>query len=1156
MTVAAAQQRKQAVTPQSISVSEVMMQDVVAAAGIPVAAGSDRPIAPFRNPFRGRTRDPSTGQWTGPRLEALVLTETEGQRSVLHLAKDPAATHGWEVSPVFAGHQPVEIAVADFRDQLVCLFLEGGQMYRAVMGEGATWSEPEQLQVDAGHLTGLSLTYGPDGFPVMYASDSDSETGRMVQVIGNRVRTSIAPGVPLRGRRSAYSGSPDNPSEEWMVSAAPALGGRNAVVVSSHQLGTGDLRAYRRAVPTEKRVRQMLAGLSTARGAPWFLLLYEDGMLATLRAGLRDRPDEDFVRPLSDSWTSRDVRFRSAMVRSGREQWGGGMRSFRDIYAVDERDRLWIIRQDRQNPWASDMDPPQFCPPVPVDQGVGGVAVTGEPVEEASVFSYGSADHLLRLELQDPRTRMWREVDVLPPAGATLTEVVSHRVEAVVRGVDGTPVPHQAVTLATSGAASECEIWQDPQRSQASVDRPADGAGGAAGPGPRMFTVTAEGVRLCTDAAGRVVFSVRADALATPELTLTAGEVSTRVRPGESVLRYLSGNGTLRETHPDGPLPQFTEDGAALSPLNPEVDVDTRRAAARWIRTAAHSGLNSAPGAAEFAPGLETDGTADLAFGPWDAFTHWAGDVWRGIRNSVVAVEGWVIEGGALVVKGVTWLGEEFVKGGRLLIAGMQQAAHALAALFGKVVDDVRKAIDWLKAVFDFGAIWRTKQAFEQGLIRFLPLVAQQLDGVQQKVDPWLEQSKEQLNDLLDKAQQGYGRYRLGSATQAGTPGDALRQHTAHPQVGWLMDKLHANPPRTVPFDASDQLSTEWQQFRNNLSNLEHDGRQIVDALDQLGRDVIRGGRPAQQNVGDVLKLLRGGADALLDGGRTILDGLAGLAKAGLAGINDLLTATLPVPAPLRAVWSWIVRGAGGDPESERLTLASLLSLLAAMPVTVVHKLVKDGAEPFPDGRLPLLDAPSAVVGAQAGEKECLFVAGILQALSYMPALTSDALGPAAPTWLTVVGIVWSGLILLLANIAFVSALLKGAVGSIRGAISAIVVAELIQLVVGVVLYSFTAIAAAFAALKRFAPLALTGLGVLGLMYYVYKVAENKFPNVGTVIGGALTSLTTLTAFLNFEAIRDSEYALPAKVTVDAIGNISGGVLIAVNAGPLTDAQA
>ncbi|MEU9499786.1 hypothetical protein [Streptomyces sp. NPDC048196] len=47
------------------------------------------------------------------------------------------------------------------------------------------------------------------------------------------------------------------------------------------------------------------------------------------------------------------------------------MRSFWDIYAVDERDRLWIIRQDRQNPWACDMDHPQFCPPVPVDQGVG-----------------------------------------------------------------------------------------------------------------------------------------------------------------------------------------------------------------------------------------------------------------------------------------------------------------------------------------------------------------------------------------------------------------------------------------------------------------------------------------------------------------------------------------------------------------------------------------------------------------------------------------------------------------------------------------------------------------------------------------------------------------------------------------------------------------
>ena len=33
--------------------------------------------------------------------------------------------------------------------------------------------------------------------------------------------------------------------------------------------------------------------------------------------------------------------------------------------------------------------------------------------------------------------------------------------------------------------------------------------------------------------------------------------------------------------------------------------------------------------------------------------------------------------------------------------------------MFQAIAADIEQVLDWLKALFDFGAIWRTKQAFE-----------------------------------------------------------------------------------------------------------------------------------------------------------------------------------------------------------------------------------------------------------------------------------------------------------------------------------------------------------------------------------------------------------------------------------------------------------
>ncbi|MFF8611014.1 hypothetical protein ACF06X_34490 [Streptomyces sp. NPDC015346] len=1020
-------------------------------------------------------------------------------------------------------------------------------MYTAALNSangGETWHAPQQVHTSMEGLFGLAVTYREDGAPLASAMHGSGERALLHYVPASgwqQHRTTFS--FDTSKGQVAYAGG--SGGEEWIF-AATATGDRE-VKVARHRIDPPPAKApFPQRVAFGSTVRQVLSGLSTHGSVGHFLVLLVDGSLSLITVHA-DEHTPVTMTPLEAAGNGTGVTFRSVEVRAGRETTASGTGGFWDIYAVDTTDRLWVIRQDRK----TGPSHPRFCPPVPVAHGVGRAMVGAEQDAETSLFTYGKADRLLRLETQDPFTRMWREVDVLPPSGGTAVETVVHRVEARVTNPRGAPLPGKKVTVSVPAGASRCEIyWHDDNTHQGvGLQNQADGGL------PRMLTVTADGQDLSTDASGRLVFWLRADGLATGELNLTVDTVTERVRPGQNVLTYLSGRGTLRETDPRRPNlpPRFTADGKTLQHLGTAENEETRKTAAAWMMKVAQEGLKSAPQGIVPAPEAQV---LDQPQSPgrddpqgWDTFTHWAADVWQGIKRGAIQVKDWAVQGSQLIVNGVTWLGKEFVTGAQLAIAGMQQAGHALAALFDKVGAALKTAIDWLKTLLDFPAMWRTKKAFEQGVSALFPALANKVTGWQKAADTWLATEKAQLEAALRDAKERYGGHKLGEGFGDGTPPHALRQHTTNPQATWLWDKVRQAPPEETTFTTSGELQKAWKQFSQNLQELEQGGVSVGQTLQEAGKDLLENA-PAERTVTDIITL----AQELINTGfslcKMVVDGISGLVKAALAGIRDVLTAPLPVPSVLKTLWSWVVSAAGGEPDKEPLTLLSLLSLLAAVPVTIVYKLANSNTEPFPDGKLPDLSTRDAAARARGAEL-CMQISGIVTAVSVITAVAGDALGDATPSLVSGFSFILTAATLVLGNWALVSGTVES-LGVLPSALFAGVFALFAGALIARVL-SVGTLSGAWSAFTRVLPLVVTVLGVVALAYCLYRVAKDVFPEpkVATILAGVLGTLSAVTAALNFDSFRN-EYTTPAKIAIDSTFIPASGVLIAVYAGPLT----
>lgn len=1147
--------------------TSVMSQDVVTTAAIPVNATSAAPVAPFTNAFSGHA-------------EALVLANLaagggardtrvagDARPQLCHVTRDSSAAAGWRLQPLFGGITANEVASATayagtssaasvgfFSD-------ESGLSFTQLGSDGATWADP--LSIGQGAIANLKVAYSPAGRVVLYGN---SPTGDLLtayqETIGGPFVTSTCAmqGGLIQGDFHLCLTDEASWTLVANVNGAPS--------VYTGVVGAANYSSIEQVTQFQGTLTHIALGYwNSSRNTLMFLLVDDDNALHVWSANATT--STPVVQPIPNSKVTRAAGHVSTDQTL-------------HVYSIDHEMKLWVLHQDHERPWNDD-GTPHWSPYIPLDKEVATVVSDTNPADAPSLFACAAADYSLRLHVRDANTGMWKSGPVLQHAEQAF-EIVRFRTEVTIYDASGVALSGYAVTLASAEGASAAEISVGGMHYAVDSDTP---------------------VTLQTDHTGKLTMAVVTNAgMATPSLTLQAEGLAAplTIQAAAPVHNYLAGLAPLNPTNPGGALPIFDEaggtlaaatvNGRALAPGAQGKDNSTLAGvAAQAIQQTALVGTGQTPkGVAGYSfsvsgprgPRFElhrtpaeveavcarllgrtgagaTDGSgAAAAAGElgsvWNDVKKWAGDVLEGIKNGLIKIADALVDAATQVASFSATIGDLIVKGVQLALKGIEQAAHFIAGVFASVEAALADVLDWLKAMFDFSAIWRTKKVFEDGLLALPLYLKRLLDTAQTGANTWFKDKESEVDTAFEKMKASFAGKSFGDlqgfpapgqppSSQTKVGGNATQADlTGNVHHNWFQDKVSANAPSDFGVSPDQDVAGMWESISPQIMASATDFLAAAKDFEQGFSSTIQDPKSfGSVAIPDFLD----GIKNLIDAGLELCDAIVTIfikvAKLAMDGVETLLATPLNF-GPLNTLWKWIAAQAG-DPSDDQLTLGAVLALMLAFPATVAYKLIEGAdAEPFPDGKSPWGSSAAGLragAGAGAGAGEMPESARVLSAILQMgyaiPANISDVLGPTAPMQLSIFMLGLSGLIWVLANGMPDPAILAAGI-----------TAPILVVSVG---------AAVWGTLRKFIQ-AIKSLGgnlindaliVVFALYGVGRivlVALSKVTDDLQLIAGLLLPLPYIVGLLNLTMFRD-EIAAPlflATVLIfDDIGFVGGG---------------
>lgn len=1118
-----------------------MSQDVITTANILVDSTSSSPVAVFVNPVTAQT-------------EALVVSNVgQGGNQICHVARNQATDGGWTLNPLFGGQVASVVAAGTAypgsSSPAVYGFFQddSGVSSTQLQSDGATWSTPQSINLK-GVSSGLSTAYSPDGRLVLYGNTSSGDlfTAYQPQVGGAFVSTVCV----MNGALTAGDFQLCLTDEStWNIAAN--INGKPFLFTGD--LGATEYGSMDQVTQFQGTLKQIVLGYwSDAQNTLIYLLVDSDNALHVWASNSASAPA---IQQIPNSTVA------SATGHVGSD---GSL----NIYTIDNNEGLWVLHQSPSQPWNDD-GTPNWAPYIAIDTGVATIVSDANPADAPSLFALDASDFSLRLHAQDSLTKMWKSGAVLQ-SSAEAFEVVRFRAEINIIDAEGNPLPLLPVTLRVADTYSATDLW-------------------VAG---KTYPVNSQTeVELQTDATGKLTLAVLTTAgMVTPELVINSSGLPEplTIQPAGPVHTYLSGTGPLNPTNPGGALPVFDSTGNTLAaakvagqPLAPAATGPLKGTAAAAIQNTAMVGLGTTPpGLVGYAASFNGAGDAEFKLfhtqedleqhlaavrggnelgGFWDDIAHFFGDVWEGIKNGLIKIADFVVSVADKVANFAVQIGNEIAQGVKLALKGLEQAAHFIAGVFQAVAAEVEKVIDWLKALFDFAAIWRTKMAFEQALIAAPAYIKQLTQQAELAADGWFSKQQKTVDDAFAKFKQKYTGQSLsdqpnwqqpgsGPSTKPVAGGASPSDCTNNVHHNWLQDKVSSYSPADNGIGPDNSLQGPWSDFSQHI---QESGADFLAALTDFKnatlsiiQDPKSAGSVAIPDLLDMVNKLIDGLLMLCDG---IVDAFMTIAGFAMDSLDSLINTELNLGF-LNTLWGWIASAAGyGD--DNKLTMSALMSLLAAFPTTVIYKLV-DGVdnEPFPDGKFPAGGTQESLGAAASGfgipmPYGCRLSSAVLQILYVIPAGIGDAMGNNAPWWITAISIGWSITIWALAN-GYPD------LSGLQWTIAAVVVSQLLW-IVPTIYYVVESVAAAF--LKKvkenfgdIADVMITVYGVGRTILAIILDIIGKVP-VGQGFANVLIPFPAIFGFLNMSQFRDdpevAPFAILANLLFDFIGYVGGGVI-------------
>jgi len=1103
--------------PITATVNSVLTQDAVSTNTIPVDTNSPNPVAAFRNHHTKK-------------IESLGLVTPDGATGLQlsHIARSGKSQSGWVVNAIGGGITAAEVAAATpFNGEggTYGFYIDAnGISYVQLEQDGVTWSDP--VQAWAGAATNIGVAYASTGAAVIYANTG----GDLVVVTQSSLGGAFTGSVTSMNKTlSPQFVLTMEGATNWWVSANDG----GALVIYSGQLGATTFTGMNSNTGFNT-LQQVVLGMQVENT----LLCFGIDSTNVLHVW-------SSASPGSSGGTLQQVPNSEVVTAAAHIGTGGTI----NLYSIDQSQNLWVLHQDPNTPWIDGA--PNFVPYLPLDSEILMVASDMNPADAPTLFAIDSSLGSLRLHAQDPKSKMWSSGTLLQ-ASAEVYDITRYHTEISFVDANGAPVPHYPVSLQVAEGYSATDIAI--ATSTYSVS-------------------SAAAIDLKTDALGKVTMAMLpVNGLAAPMFNVTADNLTplASFSPAQPVHTYLSGSGILNPTQPTqygGPLPVFDAAGNTLATAqvyqqgtlapgaanNPQL---ASSAASAIINTAlSGSQPNVYAYAGNFREGtFRTFATQEellAALGApaepdsfWSSIAHFFGDIWEGIKNGVMKIVNFVVTVADKVANFVLQIGNAIEQAVKVVIKGIEEAGQFIAGVFQAVEAEIDKVVDWLKALFDFGAIWRTKMAFESMLLSVPPYISSTAAAAGTAANDWFKKQEATIKNYFDQWLTQYAPPGQTFSQQQGwqTPGQpsttpvaggaAPSDFTSNPHHNWLQNKVQSNAPKHLGISASAPSQDPWTNFDDAMSGAKHDFvAALKDFLDGITNLVGSqpngiGASPMYDFISGIEKLVQTAlklADALVNL-------IAGMAEGGMSALLSVLNTELDLGF-VNKLWAWLA-SAAGYPDDSALTVSALVSLVAAFPTTLIYKLIMGvDTEPFPSG------SSSSFAGFSAMPAAAVLCGAILDVLYVIPQLVADALGSDTPQWMTIGMVGLTLTIWILENgLPDWSTLEWATFGAVAGNLLWI-----LPLTVVIVKTSYPDFYKNYATTDTMAAF-MTLVGIGQELFGMVSIIENPPDSTAVAISDVFSPFSNMFSFLGMKEFSENPWATGGKMVIDFISYVVGGV--------------
>ena len=636
------------------------------------------------------------------------------------------------------------------------------------------------------------------------------------------------------------------------------------------------------------------------------------------------------------------------------------------IFAVAEDNRLYHLKQDAKSQTG-------YTEPAPIARDVEKIAVGRNDRGNIDIFAIGAADGLLTHMFRQAET--WQKQDIQIPAYDAVEEYISYSSDITLNDANGAPLMNKKVSITTSSEA------------QLTVN------------GKTYFTDATHPAKVTTNSLGVLSVSQETDSLSVPALQLHAAELMTEEQSlpieqcavvqdklkkvtGPELRNAKDGKGNhlledkfRTEKTTDSLATAFTE---IMKLTDRKVGNFSRFQTVRGAKPGVHfrnygtaADLNLLAGSDVVKPWsltFEDDGTIlyrELtsfeagkkiaashalanAVGDSPTFFESIADFVRGLASGFIKIVELTITTLAKGINAVfTFVIDGITRVYNAIVDTVKDVFGVIESILAAVKVAFEKAFEWLGYLFDWDDIKRSHLALSysiEEMLKFFELAAPRMKVI---VDNEFLKLQENMVDKLDKA--------INDIAGTSTIGSYKKSKERHdPRT----DSALANNVFLNALVNSD-VSAQFESSVTATANLE-DLEPLLQKLKDFAANAQS--KPEFSSVSAYFNSIAGGGigQFFTQPLKTFLELMKALGLAILCGVRALIAQLFDIMHTLIGYLrteivtkkfdkipflSEFYESKMGTP----LTALSLVSLAAAIPTTILYKLIGDGKAPFPD---------------------------------------------------------------------------------------------------------------------------------------------------------------------------------------------------------------